>query len=104
MKNSMLALLLLAFTAIQVPTQGLAEPAEDVKTAMELLKSRTAALGTPSVKGQDTVAGKIVPVLYFGDTAMNNTLPLWTRSNRKSAGPPRSSSRTATSSSAWRPT
>jgi hypothetical protein len=86
MKNSMRALLLLAFTAIQVPTQGLAAPAEDVKTAMELLKSRTAALGAPSVKGQDTVAGKTVPVLYFGDTAMNNNFTVVDEVQQKIGG------------------
>jgi hypothetical protein len=35
-----------------------AGPAEDVKAAMEVLKSKAAALGAPVIKGEDAVAGK----------------------------------------------
>ena len=52
MKNVTLALLLLAFTAVQIPGPVLAGPAEDVKAAMQLLKSEAATLGAPSVKGR----------------------------------------------------
>jgi hypothetical protein len=76
MKNFALALLLLAFTVVQIPTQPLAAATEDVKGAMELLKSETAKLGAPSVTGEDEVAGKTVPVLYFGETKMNNNFTL----------------------------
>ncbi|MEJ1159844.1 Cache 3/Cache 2 fusion domain-containing protein [Prosthecomicrobium sp. N25] len=75
MKNSMLALVSLVFTvgvAILPVSHASAGPPEDVKSAMELLKSKTAKLGLPSVRGQDTVAGKAVPGLYFGDTKLNN--------------------------------
>ncbi len=48
MKKPMLALLLLAFTAdflIQFPARVFAGPAKDVEAAMQLLKSKAAALG-----------------------------------------------------------
>jgi len=79
MKKSMLALLLLAFTAgfaVQFPARVFAGPTEDVQAAMQLLKSKAAALGKPSVKGEEAVAGKTVPALYFGDTKMNNNFTL----------------------------
>jgi hypothetical protein len=79
MKKYTLALLLLAFTAdflIQSPTRVFAGPAEDVQTAMQLLKSKTAKLGAPSVSGEEAVAGKILPALHFGATKMNNNFVL----------------------------
>ena len=79
MKKSMLALLLLAFTAnfaVQFPARVLAGPAEDVQVAMQLLKSKAATLGTPGIKGEEAVAGKVVPALYFGGTKMNNNFVL----------------------------
>jgi hypothetical protein len=79
MKKSMLVLLLLACTAaftVQFPTGAFAGPAEDVQTAMQLLKSKATTLGAPSVKGEDAVAGKTVPALYFGSTKMNNNFTL----------------------------
>jgi hypothetical protein len=79
MKKFISALLLLvsavAFTD-QFPAPVFAGPAEDVQAAMQLLKSKAAALGTPIIKGEEAVAGKVVPVLYFGDTKMNNTFAL----------------------------
>jgi hypothetical protein len=48
--------------------QGMAK----VHDAMKMLKAKTAELGTPSLKGTDTVAGKTVPGLYFGTTKVNN--------------------------------
>jgi len=79
MKKSTLALLLLAFTAdfsVQFPARVFAGPAEDVQVAMQLLKSKAATLGAPSVKGEEAVAGKIVPIVYFGTTKMNNNFVL----------------------------
>lgn len=73
-----LALLLLAFTAgflIQSPAV-FAEPADNVQAAMQLLKSKAATLGAPSVTGEEAVAGKIVPALHFGSTKMNNNFVL----------------------------
>jgi hypothetical protein len=79
MKRCALALLVFAFTAgflIQFPARVFAGPAEDVQGAMQRLKSKTATLGAPSVKGEETVAGKNVPVLHFGATKMNNNVVL----------------------------
>src|SRR3954468_1524865 len=79
MKKSMLALLLLAVTAdfaVQFPARVFAGPAEDVQVAMQLLKSKAAMLGAPSIKGEEAVAGKTVPTLYFGETKMNNNFVL----------------------------
>src|SRR3954469_3076468 len=79
MKKSILALALLAFTtgsAVQLSTRVLAGPSEDVQAATSLLKSKAAALGTPTVKGEETVTGKPVPALYFGETKMNNNFAL----------------------------
>ena len=79
MKKSTLALLLLAFAvdfAVQLPARVFAEPAEDVQVAIKLLKSKAAALGAPSIKGEEAVAGKAVPALYFGETKMNNNFAL----------------------------
>ena len=79
MKKSMLALLLLAFTAdfaVQFPARVFAGPAEDVQGTMQLLKSKAAMLGAPSIKGEEAVAGKTVPALYFGETKMNNNFVL----------------------------
>jgi hypothetical protein len=79
MKTFIRALLLLVFAAgfaALLPGRTLAEPAEDVQAAMQLLKSKAAALGTPSLKGEESVAGKAVPALYFGETKMNNNFAL----------------------------
>jgi hypothetical protein len=77
--KSTLALLLLAFTADffgQFPARVFAGPAEDVQVAMQLLKSKAAMLGAPSVKGEEAVADKTVPALHFGATKMNNNFAL----------------------------
>jgi Cache 3/Cache 2 fusion domain len=79
MKNSMYALLLLVFAAnfaIQFSAQGLAGPAEDVQASMQILKSKAATLGAPSIKGEEAVAGKAAPALFFGNTKMNNNFVL----------------------------
>jgi Cache 3/Cache 2 fusion domain len=78
-KKSMLALLVSAFTAgflIQFTTQAFAEPAENVLVAMQLLKSKAAELGAPSVNGEEAVAGRNLPALYFGASKMNNNFIL----------------------------
>lgn len=79
MKAPLLTLSLLAFLAsatVPMLTSVYAGPAEDVQAAMQRLKSKAAALGGPSVKGEATVAGKTVPVLYFGQTKMNGDFSL----------------------------
>jgi hypothetical protein len=45
---------------------------DDVKASMADLKAKTARLGAPKIDGNDAVAGKDVPALYFGSTKMNN--------------------------------
>lgn len=54
------------------PAMSHAQSPENVKQAMESLKAKTAKLGVPGIKGDDAVAGKPAPALYFGATKMNN--------------------------------
>ena len=53
---------------------------------MSLLKSKAAALGAPTVKGEESVAGKSVPALYFGETKMNNNFALVDEVQREKGG------------------
>jgi hypothetical protein len=79
MKKSMLAVVLLAFTAVftvQFSARVSSGPSEEVKAAMQLLKSKAAAMGAPNIKGEDAVAGKKVPAIFFGTTEMNNNFAL----------------------------
>src|SRR3954447_24653956 len=79
MKKSVMALSMLAFTAgtaAQLTVPVLAGPAEDVQAAMQLLKSKTAEIGAPTIKGEDKVADKVVPGLYFGNTEIDNNFTL----------------------------
>ena len=79
MKKCMLALFVLALTAgflIQFTAQVFAGPNEDVQAAMQLLKSKAAKLGAPSINGEEAVAGKVLPALHFGATKMNNNFIL----------------------------
>ncbi|SAK84168.1 methyl-accepting chemotaxis protein [Caballeronia hypogeia] len=68
----LMALCLIGTSVFLFPTSSRAQSPESVKQAMALLKSKTAELGGPVVKGEDSVAGKQVPALYFGGTKMNN--------------------------------
>ncbi|AMO22039.1 hypothetical protein GCM10027034_23280 [Ramlibacter solisilvae] len=54
------------------PAVSYAQSPENVKQAMASLKAKTAKLGAPGIKGEDAVAGKTAPALYFGATKMNN--------------------------------
>jgi Cache 3/Cache 2 fusion domain len=45
---------------------------DKVKQSMTALKAKTAKFGVPKIKGNEAVAGKDVPALYFGRTKMNN--------------------------------
>src|SRR6266481_4813978 len=79
MKKSKFLLVRLAFTAdflVQSPARVFAGPNEDVRAAMQLLKSKAATLGAPTINGDEAVAGKIVPALHFGATKMNNNFVL----------------------------
>jgi hypothetical protein len=51
---------------------GHAQPTENIKQAMTALKAKTAKLGAAAIKGEEVVAGKTVPALYFGSTKINN--------------------------------
>jgi hypothetical protein len=47
-----------------------------VASAMQLLESMANQMGPPKIDGTDTVAGKQVPVIYFGSKKMNNNFEL----------------------------
>ena len=70
---AILAYFLVLSLSITGPVPAGAQSVEDVKEAMALLKAKTAKLGAPLIKGEDTVAGKSVPALYFGSSKMNNS-------------------------------
>ncbi len=89
MKKSMFALVLLAFAAdflVQSPARVFAGPAEDVQAAMQLLKSKAATLGAPTINGEEAVVGKIVPALHFGATKMNNSFVLVDEVQKEAGG------------------
>jgi hypothetical protein len=52
------------------------EPEDQLRPAMAFLKAETAKLGAPEIKGEEAVAGKSAPALFFGDTKMNNNFAL----------------------------
>jgi hypothetical protein len=58
-------------TATLMPGVGNAQM-DKVNASMAALKAKAAKLGAPRIEGKDPVAGKDVPVLYFGTTKMNN--------------------------------
>jgi hypothetical protein len=72
-KPAFTLLLLVLATAFPAQSHLLAGPAKDVQAAMQVLKSKAAALGAPSIKGEEAVAGKTVPAIYFGHSKMNIT-------------------------------
>jgi hypothetical protein len=89
MKKSMFALVLLAFAAhflVQSPARVFAGSAEDVQAAMQLLKSKAATLGAPTINGEEAVAGKIVPALHFGAAKMNNSFVLVDEVQKEAGG------------------
>jgi len=58
--------------SVLAPAISHAQSPDNVKQAMTSLKAKTAKLGAPGIKGEDAVAGKSVPALYFGTSKMNN--------------------------------
>jgi hypothetical protein len=72
LRTVFVALCLMGISTFLIHASSRAQSPESVKQAMALLKSKTATLGAPAVKGEDPVAGKQVPALYFGSTKMNN--------------------------------
>jgi len=51
---------------------SLGAAAYDPKATIADLDARLAKIGTPSIQGTDTVAGKTVPAIYFGERKINN--------------------------------
>lgn len=51
---------------------AVAHAAPDPKATIADLDARLAKIGAPSLKGTDTVAGKDVPAIYFGERKINN--------------------------------
>jgi hypothetical protein len=51
---------------------SLGAAAYDTKETIADLDGRLAKIGAPSIQGTDTVAGKTVPAIYFGDRKINN--------------------------------
>lgn len=58
--------------AALLPSVGAAQSAESVQSAMQALKEKALALGPPGIRGEEPLAGKTVPVLWFGTTKMND--------------------------------
>jgi hypothetical protein len=52
------------------------EHTQKVKTSMQLLQSEAAKLGPPKIEGTESVAGKEVPAIHFGQTKINNNFDL----------------------------
>jgi hypothetical protein len=63
-----------------------AQQAENVKSAMSMLKAKAANFGTATIKSEDSVAGKTVPALFFGETKMNNNFTLVDEAQKKMGG------------------
>ena len=79
MKGLMFALLLLAAPAgltMPLTSPVVAQPAGDIGVAMQRLQAKILALGAPSLKGEGSIHGKTVPVLYFGQTQVNDNFAL----------------------------
>jgi Cache 3/Cache 2 fusion domain len=51
---------------------SLCAAAYDPKETIADLDARLAKIGAPSIQGTDTVAGKTVPAIYFGERKINN--------------------------------
>jgi hypothetical protein len=53
-----------------------AQEPRDAAASMTALKEKTAKLGAPKIEGTEAVGNKLVPVLYFGSTKMNDNFTL----------------------------
>ena len=63
-------------TSALLPGVVQAQPTENVKKAMAMLKAKAEKMGPATIKGEASVAVKKVPALYFGKTKMNNNFAL----------------------------
>ena len=59
-------------TAFVLTVAATAVLAADPKVTIADLDARLAKIGAPKVNGTDTVAGKTVPALFFGERKVNN--------------------------------
>ena len=60
-----------AAAGMAIGTAALAQ-SYDPKATIADLDARLAKIGAPSIQGTDTVAGKDVPAIYFGERKINN--------------------------------
>jgi hypothetical protein len=58
------------------PSAVIGQDMQKVHAAMALLKSKAEKLGPAKIEGTDTVDGKTVPAVLFGNTKMNNNFAL----------------------------
>jgi hypothetical protein len=65
-----------ALAAAACLTLGMSAFAYDPKETIADLDTRLAKVGAPSIQGTDTVAGKTVPAIYFGDRKINNNFDI----------------------------
>ncbi|MCP3461481.1 Cache 3/Cache 2 fusion domain-containing protein [Bradyrhizobium sp. CCGUVB23] len=90
MQLKQIAIRILAAACLTWTTTVFAEQGEPqdarIKTAMDLLVSIAAQLGPPKIEGTDSVAGKEVPVIYFGSAKMNNSFDLVDEVVKKAQG------------------
>ena len=61
-----------AVLATALATLTLSAQAYDPKATIADLDSRLAKIGAPRIEGTESVAGKAVPAIYFGDRKINN--------------------------------
>ena len=62
----------LATLCVAACTIATSAHAADPKATIADLDSRLAKIGAPKIEGTDSVAGKTVPAIYFGDRKINN--------------------------------
>jgi hypothetical protein len=61
---------------VVIPRLGYAQRTQNVESAMELLKAKAGKLGSAQIRGEESLAGKNVPILSFGGTQINNNFTL----------------------------
>src|SRR6187551_2054458 len=73
-----LVVLVIAIGFLGLMLMASAANAQEPRTAtsMTALKEKTAKLGAPKIEGTDEVGNKLVPVLYFGSTKMNDNFTI----------------------------
>ncbi len=64
--------LIRSIAAVLVCSAAWSAQAADPKATIADLDARLAKIGAPRLEGTDTVAGKAVPAIYFGERKINN--------------------------------